>query len=94
MTDSLDRRTLIAGLAGTSGLLLSGCDKLDRSETFKSVLQGAEGLNYRAQRLVGGRQSLAIEYPASDMSPRFRVNGTAMPDSPQYAAMLANNFAD
>lgn len=92
--ERIDRRTLIGGLAGAGGLILSGCDRLDRSPAFKSVLQSAEPLNYHAQRFAAGRDSLAIEYPASDMSPRFRVNGTAMPDSPKYAAMLANDFAD
>lgn len=90
----MDRRTLIGGLAGSTGLLLSGCDRLDRSPTFRSVLQSAEGLNYHAQRLVAGRDALAIEYSASDMSPIFRVNGTAMPASEEYAALLANDFAD
>ncbi len=90
----LDRRTLVTGLASSGGLALAGCDRLDRSPAFKSILQSAEGLNYRAQRLVAGRHSLAIEYPASDMSPVFRTNGTAMPDTPEYAAMLANGFAD
>jgi DMSO/TMAO reductase YedYZ molybdopterin-dependent catalytic subunit len=90
----IDRRTLVAGIAGAGGLLLSGCDKLDRSPAFKSVLQSAEGINYRVQRLVAGRDSLAREYAASDMSPIFRTNGTAMPDTPEYAALLAGNFAD
>jgi DMSO/TMAO reductase YedYZ molybdopterin-dependent catalytic subunit len=90
----IDRRSLIAGLAGAGGLMLSGCDKLDRSPAFKSILQSSERLHYRAQRLVAGRDSLAREYSASEMSPMFRTNGTAMPDTPDYAAMLANNFAD
>lgn len=90
----IDRRRLIAGLASAGGLSLAGCDKLDKSPGFRSLLQAAEPLNYHAQRLVSGREALAIEYPASDMSPIFRVNGTAMPSSPDYAAMVANNFAD
>ncbi|MEO7276458.1 MAG: molybdopterin-dependent oxidoreductase [Sphingomicrobium sp.] len=90
----MDRRSLIAGLAGVGGLSLAGCDRLDHSPTFKSILQSSERLHYRAQRLVAGRDSLAREFSASDMSPIFRVNGTAMPGTPQYAAMLANNFAD
>ncbi len=90
----IDRRSLIAGLAGAGGLVLSGCDKLDRSPAFKSILQSAEKLNYRSQRLIAGRDSLAREYAASEMSPMFRTNGTSMSDTPEYAAMLANNFAD
>ncbi|MES2002695.1 MAG: molybdopterin-dependent oxidoreductase [Pseudomonadota bacterium] len=90
----IDRRTLIAGLASAGGLSLAGCDKLDKSPRFRALLQSAEPLNTHAQRLVSGREALAIEYPASDMSPIFRVNGTAMPSSPEYAAMAANGFAD
>jgi DMSO/TMAO reductase YedYZ molybdopterin-dependent catalytic subunit len=88
----IDRRRFIA--AGASGLLVAGCDKLDRNPRFKGVLRSAEGLTMRAQRLVGGRDSLAREYGDDDLSPIFRSNGTSKPGTPSYARHLAENFAN
>ena len=92
----IDRRALVGGLAaGAGGLLLGGCDKLNASPSFRDVLKVGEKLHYRSQRIVSAsRTALAKEYDRSDMSPKFRVNGTAMPGTPEYQAMLANNFAD
>ena len=59
-----------------------------------SVLDSAEGLTYRAQRLLGGGHSMAREFSAADISPVFKVNGTHMPEGDEYAAMVENNFAD
>lgn len=91
----LDRRALLGGLgAATGGLLLAGCDKLNGTPAFRRILEAAEPLHYRAQRLVAGRTALAREYAASDMSPIFRVNGTSMPASSAYQALAAGRFAD
>ena len=92
----IDRRALIGGIAaGAGGLLLGGCDRLNASPTVRNILQGAETLHYRSQRIVSaGRTALAKEYSRADMSPKFRVNGTAMPQTPDYQALLASNFAD
>jgi DMSO/TMAO reductase YedYZ molybdopterin-dependent catalytic subunit len=88
----ITRRRLIA--TGASGLLLAGCDKLDRNPAFKGVLRSAEGLTMRAQRLVGGREALARQYDEADISPIFRSNGTSNPGKPEYARHLAENFAN
>jgi DMSO/TMAO reductase YedYZ molybdopterin-dependent catalytic subunit len=88
----IDRRKFIA--AGTSGLLVAGCDRLDRSETFRGILRSTEGLTMKAQRLITPRNALAPEYSASDMSPIFRSNGTRMPDTSDYARHLAENFVN
>lgn len=88
----ISRRRFI--VAGASGVLLAGCDKLDRNARFKGLLRSAEGLTMRAQRLVGGRESLAREYGESDLSPIFRSNGTRMPDTSAYARHLAENFVN
>ena len=91
----IDRRRLIGGIgAGAGGLLLAGCDKLYSNPTFQQTLRDAEGLHYRSQRLISGRQTLAREYAASDRSPIFRANGTAMPMTPEYQAHLGAKFAD
>ncbi|MEO6359050.1 MAG: molybdopterin-dependent oxidoreductase [Sphingomicrobium sp.] len=79
---------------GGSGLLLAGCDRLDRSESFRGVLRSAEGLTMRAQRLVSSRNALAPEYREADMSPIFRSNGTRRPGTPEYAAHLSERFAN
>lgn len=91
MTILTTRRKLIAGLGGS--VLLAGCDSWSRSDRVKSVLSSAEGLNMTVQRALAG-DALAREYAPSDMSPRFRVNGNRTADTPEYQAMLANDFAD
>ena len=90
----IGRRRFIAAGASASGMLLAGCDRLDRSAQFRSVLRSAEGLTMRAQRLVTDRNALAREYGEADMSPIFRSNGTRMPTGEAYARHLASNFAN
>ena len=88
----ISRRKFIA--AGTSGLLVAGCDRLDRSETFRGILRSSEGLTMKAQRLITPRDALAPEYRAADMSPIFRSNGTRLPNTNEYARHLTENFAN
>lgn len=83
-----------AFVIGGAGVVLSGCDRLNRSEGFRGLLRSAEGLTMRAQRLVMDRNALAREYGEADMSPIFRSNGTRMPNTADYAAHLASNFRD
>jgi DMSO/TMAO reductase YedYZ molybdopterin-dependent catalytic subunit len=84
------------GAAGASlaGLWLSACDKLVQDPRVNGVLQKAEGLTQATQRALTDRKALAREFPASEISKDFRANGTTRPDSPEYEAMLAANFAD
>jgi DMSO/TMAO reductase YedYZ molybdopterin-dependent catalytic subunit len=88
----ISRRRFVA--AGASGLLLSGCDRLTHSESFRGVLRSAEKLTMRAQRVVSPRDALAREFSEADMSPFFRSNGTAKPNTPEYVRHLAENFAN
>jgi DMSO/TMAO reductase YedYZ molybdopterin-dependent catalytic subunit len=91
----ISRRRLLGSLGlGASGLLLPGCDRLDRSENFRGLLRSAEGLTMRAQRLVSDRSALAREFSASEMSPTFRSNGTSFPDTPAYQGHAAAGFRD
>jgi DMSO/TMAO reductase YedYZ molybdopterin-dependent catalytic subunit len=90
----ITRRRFVSSLAGTGGLLLSGCDKLDQNAGFKHVLRSAEGLTRSAQRLVTDRTALAREFGAADISPVFRANGNVMPASPDYQRHAAAHFAD
>jgi DMSO/TMAO reductase YedYZ molybdopterin-dependent catalytic subunit len=87
------RRFLTLGAAGLGATLLGGCDPSDSPDVV-SVLDSAEGLTYRAQRLLGGGHSMAREFSVADVSPVFKVNGTHMPEGDEYAAMVENNFAD
>jgi DMSO/TMAO reductase YedYZ molybdopterin-dependent catalytic subunit len=88
------RRGLIAGGVSLGGLMLAGCDRLSQAPSFQRFTGSAEGLTYRAQRLLLSGQPLAREFDARDMSPVFKVNGTRMPGDRAYKAMLAENFAN
>ena len=88
----IDRRKFIA--AGASGLLLSGCDRLNNSPGFRSILRSAEKLTMASQRLIAPRDALAREFGATDLSPIFRSNGTSMPSGDEYARHLAEKFAN
>jgi DMSO/TMAO reductase YedYZ molybdopterin-dependent catalytic subunit len=89
----LTRRTLIAGSAAGAGLLLSGCDKVAEVPALRKILFSGEIMNQGLQRALSNRSALAPEFSASEMSPRFRVNGTHNPNTPDYTAMVAENFA-
>ncbi|WP_454886750.1 molybdopterin-dependent oxidoreductase [Sphingomonas oryzagri] len=91
----LTRRRLIGSLgAGAGGLLLSGCDRINASPTVQSLLGLGEKATFKAQRIVSDRAALAPEYGAADMSPFFRTNGNRNPGTAEYAAHVANGFAD
>ena len=91
----ISRRKLIGSLGlGAGGLILSGCDRLDRSESFRGLLRSGEKLTLRVHRLVTDRSALAREFAPSDMSPIFRSNGTRMPGTTDYQAHMANGFRD
>jgi DMSO/TMAO reductase YedYZ molybdopterin-dependent catalytic subunit len=91
----ITRRKLLGSIGlGAGGLLVAGCDRLDRSESFRGMLRSAEGLTMRAQRLITDRNALAREYSASDRSPTFRANGTTNPTTPVYQAHAASRFRD
>ncbi len=83
------RRALTAGLAGGTGLLLSGCD------SSAGFIRSVDGFNQSLHRALGGsRGALAREYDLADRSPVFKMNGSTMPASPAYRAHLASGFAD
>lgn len=90
----ITRRSLIGGAAASAGLLLSGCDKLADNQQFRQILFSGEKMHQGLQRALTDRDALAPEFGADQMSPRFRTNGTANPNTPQYAAQAAAHFAD
>ena len=76
------RKFLGLSVAGLGATMLGGCDRLSESPKFEEFLGSAEGLTYRAQRLLGGRTSMAREFSVAELSPVFKVNGTHTPDRP------------
>ncbi len=74
--------------------MLGGCDRLSRTDWFPKLLALAEPVNEKLQRLVAPHATLAREYGPEDLSPFFRSNGTARPDSEAYGALAAHGFAD
>jgi len=89
------RRWLTAAGASLGSLWLAACDKLTNDPRFNvGVLQKAEGLTRRAQRLVTDRKALAREFTAADISKDFKPNGTIRPTDDEYVSLLAGNFAD
>lgn len=91
----ISRRKLIGSLAaGAGGLILSGCNRINADPRVRAVLQSAEGLTMRAQRLITDRTALAREFGAADISPVFRSNGTHQPAGAAYQEHLRAGFAD
>jgi DMSO/TMAO reductase YedYZ molybdopterin-dependent catalytic subunit len=74
--------------------LLAGCDAASRSAWLPKVLGVGERLSRAAQNLVTSRRSMAQEFSAADISPRFRSNGTANPNDEEYQALAADHFAE
>ena len=92
---SLSRRAALIGAAGAGGLLLTGCDKLSQSASFRRVLATAERLNLKTHRLILGEQApLAREFKPEDLSPVFKANGSIHPGGDAYKRLLDSNFAD
>jgi len=88
------RRFLRLSLAALGATVLSACDRLTSNSTFVGALESAQNLSRAAQKLVTGRAAMAQEFTPADIRASFRSNGTIMPNSEQYDALLKNNFAD
>jgi len=86
----LTRRTLLLGATAT----LAGCDRLARNESFREALFSAENFHKWAQRGLMAPDALAREFRPDQISPVFRANGTANPNTPAYKALWRNGFAD
>lgn len=95
---SLDRRRFLA-TAGTlgSGLVLSGCDVFDGLEkdgTLRNAMESANGLSYRVQRALLGRDALAREFTEADIRQPMRPNGVTKPQDDTYQSLARDGFAD
>ncbi|MFS2110346.1 molybdopterin-binding protein [Sphingomonas sp. Sphisp140] len=83
----ITRRGLIVSGGAT---LLAGCDAWSNSP----ILLNADEAHRYLQRSITGRAALAREFRLDQRSPRFRTNGTANPNTPEYNALAAHGFAD
>ncbi|HEY1753214.1 MAG TPA: molybdopterin-dependent oxidoreductase [Caulobacteraceae bacterium] len=91
---TIARRTWLRGAAASlAAAALAGCNKITEDPQVVKVLSGAEVLNRRVQRLLGG-QALAAEYTKADISPFFKPNGSTDPQDADYKALVAGGFAD
>src|SRR5258706_13685525 len=88
----ISRRTFLTAAGGLGTMLLAGCDQITESETARGVFGSAETLNRALQRALGPN-ALAAEFTEADLSPVFKVNGTADPDSELYDEISQNGFA-
>jgi DMSO/TMAO reductase YedYZ molybdopterin-dependent catalytic subunit len=90
-----DRRSLIVGGSALVGTLaLGGCRGPAENSRVLRVLDTAEAVDYRLQRLLLPRTVLAREYPAADISPVFRPQGSSDPDDLQYKSFAHDGFKD
>ena len=90
----LTRRTLVTGGALGAGLLLSGCDQLAQQPGFRRILFSGEKINMGLQRALMNRDALAPEFRPDQMSPVFRTNGNANPNTEDYNRHVSENFAN
>ncbi|WP_111413067.1 molybdopterin-binding protein [Billgrantia lactosivorans] len=93
-TDPRRRRFLTRSLLAASAVLLTGCDRLSRSDTMGRLFDASSALTQKAQRLLASRESLAREYSPEDIAPTFRANGTTDPQDATYRRLAADGFRD
>lgn len=94
----ITRRSLIrASLTGVASVSLAGCNAFDFLSDQDSSVRGAiasmNNLTYRAQRLLISRDRLAPEFTQADIRQSQHPNGSTDPDTEEYLALKADNFA-
>ncbi len=94
MSRLITRRALVTTGAIGAGALLTGCDQIANNPSFRKILFSGEKINHGLHRAMWNRSALAPEFTTAEMSPVFRVNGTANPNTPDYNAMVGENFAN
>jgi len=94
MSDN-ERRKFLERMALAGGaVLLGGCDRLAANESFKSLLAKADAPTDFALHARTPEDALVREFTEADLSPVFKANGSTNPQTPEYLAMVASNFAD
>ena len=91
----IDRRRFLERMAlAATAAALGGCDRLAESKGFRSLLAAADRPTDAAMHALTSEDALAQEFTEADISPVFKANGSVNPKTPEYLAMLANDFAD
>jgi DMSO/TMAO reductase YedYZ molybdopterin-dependent catalytic subunit len=90
------RKILLAAFQGAGLLLLSGCEKLfnrlHQNEKVLSLLESAEGGNFRLLRFLTRRDKLAQEFSEKDISRYFKPNGNPPPFTMEYMINAASGW--
>ncbi|MGH8500557.1 MAG: molybdopterin-dependent oxidoreductase, partial [Methylococcales bacterium] len=73
---------------------LAGCDRLSENKMFKEVLASSDKLSDKTFHALTPENALAQEFTEADLSPYFKANGSVNPKTPEYLALLNNNFVD
>src|SRR5260221_257742 len=84
------RRFLARAAAAATALVLTGCDRLSRTQWFPRVLAVADKWNYNVAHAIAPRKAMAQEFAESDRSPQFRSNGTADPGTDEDRALASS----
>lgn len=95
----VSRRGFLRGAALTGASLgLAGCDAFDSvsmsGNPVRQLLEKANDLTWRVQRLLQGPDAMAQEFSQTDIRQPMRPNGVTSPPDEAYKALLANSFAD
>jgi DMSO/TMAO reductase YedYZ molybdopterin-dependent catalytic subunit len=99
MKHQLTRRGFFVGasVAGSS-LALGGCDVFDgltrNGSSVRRVLETANSLTYRVQRLLLSSNALAQEFSESEVRQPQRPNGVTQPTDADYTSLASKDFAD
>ena len=98
MKRNISRRRFVTGAAvSAASLSLGGCDNLDGLSTpdnkARNVLEKANDLTYRVQRLLLGDNWLAKEYRDSDIRQPQKPNGTSEPEDEDYKKLVSSSFS-
>lgn len=87
------RRFLRRSLGAVAALFVAGCDRLNETSWFPRILSSSEDFSRSVHKALIPRKSMAQEFTEADLSPYFRSNGTASPESALYRALAADHFA-
>jgi DMSO/TMAO reductase YedYZ molybdopterin-dependent catalytic subunit len=86
------RAFLRNALLASAAPLLSACQRLSESAWFPQLLASGETLSRTVSHWIG-REAMAQEFSPADISPTFRSNGTAFPESDTYRRLADAQFA-
>jgi DMSO/TMAO reductase YedYZ molybdopterin-dependent catalytic subunit len=92
------RKLLLAAAQGAGLIMLSGCEKLfnglQENKKILSLMESAEDVTRRVQRLLTGRHKLAQEFAAKDISRYFKANGNPPPITMNYMADAKRGWSE